>query len=658
MKIGGNNPPRRNGCKLSQGGVARMKNHSRCFRPKLAAISVLLAFSAPPSLHAFEIKNQAGEVIGSFDTTISLGGSWRAQGRDPALVGITNGGTSRSPNEDDGNLNYNKDKLYSNPIKVTHELGLKQQNYGVFTRGTYFYDFAYQDQQVSSVTGYGPRGRDRLGANGELLDLFVYGSFDLGGRKLNARLGQQLVSWGESTFIPNGINVINPVDVAKLRAPGSELKEALLPQPMIWASQELTDRLTVEGFYQFKHRRVVLDPRGSYFSTNDFVSDDGDRVFLGFARRVDQHFAPGFFSLGGATWAPRTADRNPGDSDQWGVGLRTFLRELNNTELGFYFMNYHSRVPMISGVRGAASIAGAPGILTCGAGSTLINLNVVFGLNPLGQAPCVATAVPLVAGNYFVEYPENIKLYGLSFNTSGPAGIALQGEYSYRPNQPVQLAATELLLAALGLPNNITGAGTAPASVAPGTVIPGYHRVQMHQLQLTATKAFGPTFGAEQFALLGEVGYTYLNLPSGMLFNGPATHLPAPGSFTGASNGSSQPGGAGYATRDSWGYRLLARLDFPNAIGGATLSPRVAFSHDVHGVSPTFNQGTKAATFGLTLNYKQNWQADIAYTSFWGGRTYASTDPVPTAGQPSTYASSANPLKDRDFVSVSLSYAF
>jgi hypothetical protein len=632
-----------------------MKNDTRLFSLGLAA--VLLALSAP-ALHAFEIKNQAGEVIGSFDTTVTLGGSWRVQGRDPALVGIANGGSARSPNEDDGNLNYNKDKLFSNPAKVTHELELKQGNYGVFARGAYFYDFAYSDQTVSSVTGFGSRGRDRLGRDAELLDLFVYGAFDVSGRRLNVRLGQQLVSWGESTFIPNGINVINPVDIAKLRSPGAELREALLPQPMLWASHGFTDWLTVEGFYQFKHRRVLIDPRGSYFSTNDFVSDDGDRAFLGFGRRVDQHFAPGFFSLGGAAWAPRSADRAPGDSGQWGMALRMFFRELNNTELGLFFVNYHSRAPMISGVRGAASIAGAPGIPGCGAGSTLINLNVIFGFNPLAQGTCFAGGAPLVVGNYFTEYPENIRLYGLSFNTSGPAGIALQGEYSYRPNQPVQLAATELLLAALGLPNNITGAGTAPAAVTPGTIIQGYRRVQMHQLQLTATKAFGPRIGAEQLSVVGEVGYTYLNLPSGLLFNGPATHLPAPGSFTGASAGSFQPGGTGYATRGSWGYRLLARLDYPNAIAGGTLSPRIALAHDVHGVSPTFNQGAKAATIGLTYNLKQKWVADLAYTAFWGGRTYAGSDPVPTPGQPSAFASSANPLKDRDFVSLSVSYSF
>jgi hypothetical protein len=99
-------------------------------------------------------------------------------------------------------------------------------------------------------------------------------------------------------------------------------------------------------------------------------------------------------------------------------------------------------------------------------------------------------------------------------------------------------------------------------------------------------------------------------------------------------------------------------MEFNNAIGAATLSPRIAFSHDVEGVSPTFNEDTKAITVGLGYNLRQVWQADLAYTSFYGGRTYSGTDPAMTGTQPRTFATSANPLKDRDFLAVSLSYAF
>jgi len=71
-----------------------------------------------------------------------------------------------------------------------------------------------------------------------------------------------------------------------------------------------------------------------------------------------------------------------------------------------------------------------------------------------------------------------------------------------------------------------------------------------------------------------------------------------------------------------------------------------------------------ALTFGIGVNYLQKWQFDLAYTTYFGGKTYSGTD-APNAssgalppGQSASYASGSNYLKDRDFLSVSVSYAF
>lgn len=81
--------------------------------------------------------------------------------------------------------------------------------------------------------------------------------------------GKQVVSWGESTFIPGGINVINPVDVPAFRAPGSELKDALLPVEMFYMSAGITENVTVETFVQADWEPVRPDDCGTFFSTND-----------------------------------------------------------------------------------------------------------------------------------------------------------------------------------------------------------------------------------------------------------------------------------------------------------------------------------------------------------------------------------------------------
>ena len=594
------------------------------FTAHLLSCAVALAFA--PAGRAFEFKT-GGDLAGHFDTTITLGAMWRAQGRDPARIAITNGGTARSPNEDDGNLNYDRHDLVSGLVKVGHDLDLKYRNYGFFGRVLYFYDAA-----IDRKDGLPPEAKKRLRADFEVYDAFVRGQFDLGGRRLNARAGNQVVSWGESTFIGNGINVINPVDVAKLRAPGSELKEAFLPAAMVWASQEINERFSLEGFYQAKYRKTRLEPRGTFFSTNDFISPGGEAAYIGFGRRFDQNrpLVPptGATAAIAQVWAPRLPDRDPSDSGQYGIAARIFLKELSDTEIGLYALNYHSRTPLVSSIRGTTTQA--------------LNVAAAGG-----------------SARYFAEFPEDIHLYGIGFSTAGPAGIALQGEFSYRSNQPLQLSSIELLLATLGAANNITGGAAAAAAVPIGTEIAGWRRVKMQQAQVTATKSFGPQLRASQFVVVTEAGYTRLDLPDGLLFNGPGVFLPAAGSSTGTSFGSSQPGMLGYATRGSWGYRLVARLDYSNALFGATLSPRAAWAHDVRGVSPTFNQATKALSLGLGINFQQNLQADISYTAFFGGRDYAGVDPAAVpAGQPASFSSTANPLKDRDFLAINVSYSF
>lgn len=617
------------------------------FRRRVLSTAVTLALAVGAgSVQAFEF--QSGELSGSFDTTVSLGGLWRMESREKSLISVANGGTSRDPNADDGNLRYKRNELVSTTLKATHDLELKYRNFGAFVRGSYFYD-----PTIRSKGSLGRDARDELGSDAEILDAYVRGTFQIGGRNLNLRLGRQVVSWGESTFIQNGINVLNPVNVSRLRAPGSELKEGFIPTTMAYATQELTDNLSVEVALLAEWKKTKIDPVTSFFSTNDFVGEGGDRAFTGFGRRNDLNAAAGIFGVNAnaAVWAPRSADKKADNDGQYGIAFRYFAPELNNTEFGFYHANYHSRTPYISGYRGGVTVAATPSP-PAPPGCRVIDVPAAsFGLG----AGCAVAAGR--AGTYFVEYPEDIKLWGLSFNTTGPSGIALQGEYSYRPNQPLQLPSADLLLAAVGLANQLTSTNPAAAAgVAYGTEISGYRRVKMHQVQMTGTKTFGPTFGAEQLVVVGEVGYTRLELPSNLKFAAPGCHLPQVGSSVATSNGSTSSGC--FATENSWGYRLVGRLDYPNAIGAVTVSPRLAFSHDVDGRSPTFNEGAKALTLGFGFNYRQNWQADIAYTAFFGGKKISGVDPVATPGQVRTYSSHTNPLVDRDFLAISLSYSF
>jgi hypothetical protein len=657
----------------------------RAFLPavKVSAVAVAsaIALSFAGAANAVQFTYDSG-VTGSFDTTLSYGLSIRAQAPIKSLIGIANGGASRSVNEDDGDRNYKKGTPFANVVKATSDLDLKYEGWGFFARGTYFIDFANRKKEF-----LGPIAKERVGEDGRILDAFFTKSFDIGGTKLRLRGGNQVISWGESTFIPNSINSINSVDLVKLRTPGSELKEAFLPTSSLLASLEITKSASLEAFVQFNHDRTKLDPRGSYWSNNDFASDDANQVFLSFGRRNDLTRKPvtnpvppttpqlgpaaqallGVFDPAAAIWAPRAADRDPSDHGQYGAAFRYLASELNNTEFGFYYLNYHSRIPFLSGTKGT---------VTSGLTGT-----------PLG-APAAQTGT----ANYYTEYPENIRLLGFSFNTQGPIGTALQGEISYRPNQPLAIAAPEVLLAALGAPNLLTGFRTIPgtvdaaagrpfgasaaALVPNGTRLQGWERVKMMQAQMTATKGVPNILGADQFVFVGELGFTkYIGLNSNLKFNGPGVSLPATqeGAVAGQA-GSVQT--EGFVTESSWGYRLVTRAEYPNLVFNANVAPRIAFNHDVKGVSQTFTEGVKSVSLGTNFDWQKKITLDFSYTNFFGGRTYCGTDRITNAGQTSlgaqingvaalgrapqgaSYCTNSNPIRDRDFYSIVATYSF
>ena len=669
-----------------------------------AALVATLALALAAPAHAFEFSFAGDQVTGYLDTTLSVGSLWRMQGRNPGLIAIANGGTSRDPNADDGDLNYSKGDLVSLAFSGTSDFLIKYRDFGAFARGIFF-----RDKAAIENADLGDKARLHTAKYAQFLDAYAFGKFDLAGRALFVRAGNQVVNWGEGTFIRNGISILNPVDVEKLRTPGAELKDALRPTPMLWLLQEVTDRLSVEATWMprwdehFPDTHVRPEPRGKFFSTDDFAVDDGKTYYTGFGRRNDSHGAAGVYpvSSAGQLYVPR-GSTNEDKGFQYGVALR-YLVPRANTEISLYHINYHSRAPLVSGVRGglttaetisnnllpadvaALQAAGIPATAAGDPACTSIDLPAFDRLQTpaniarlaqivggVGQATSLSAqnatnaacaAAGGRAGTAFVIYPKHIKLWGIGASAGFSGGVSLQGEYSYRGNQPVQLPAAELLLAVAGAGNQLTGTDPDAASEVPyGTEITGFRRVAMHQVVATATKTFGPMLRASQVVAIAEIGYTYLDLPGSLKFAGPGCHLPQPGSDASSAYNSTSAGC--FATRSSWGYRLASRVDFDNLIDGGTVTPHIAFAHDVGGVGPTFNAGVKALTLGLGVSYLKNWQAEVAYTAYFGGRTYSGTDmpnassgPLPP-GQATSYASGANPLRDRDFLSVSVSYAF
>lgn len=599
--------------------LQRSKNQTPAFTRRLLPLLVGTAISIN---QAQAVEFNLGEIEGRFDSQISVGASWRMDAPSSDLISGVNGGTSKGAGSyDDGTQNFKKGETFSQIVKGVHDLELSYENMGVFARAKYWYDAELESGSRAhghAANKYDPGAElDDSGFNDyakfsgfEVLDAYWYGAFDIGEKPLDVRVGRQVVNWGESTFIQGGLNAINPFDVNAFRRAGAEVKEGLLPVNMAFASFGVTDNLSVEGFYQLQWEPTAIDGCGTYFSTADFVAEgcDGIRINSGALGTLDdQTYFNNPAILGGAdpvVYRDENGRREADDDGQFGLAFRYFSEELNNTEFGFYAAKYHSRLPIASGIYNVGH-------------------------------PVIST----LASEYYIEYPEDIKMVGLSFSTN-VGDIAWSGEISHKTDVPMQINGTSLIAGILSvgatgntaLDNHIQTSTNGGAS--PGNDVDGYQVFDISQFQTSLISFHDQVLGASRLTLIGELGWTHVH---GLDESANALKYGRHGSF-----GYTAGDNDGFVTQDSYGYVLRANLNYPNAFAGVNLKPEISFKHGVEGYGPApgpaFREGEKTLGLSLTADYLNKYSVQIAYSDYFGG--------------------DYNELEDRDFLSLSASVSF
>ncbi|MBV8403894.1 MAG: DUF1302 domain-containing protein [Gammaproteobacteria bacterium] len=706
-----------------------------------AAAAACLAAGIAPRALAFSFSSQSGDWTGSWDTTIGYGQGWRVSNPDCRLIAIANGGCGYGPNADDGDLNYLHKAEFTQALTGVTELALNYRDKaGVFVRGSGLYDFSVMGNHVDR-TPLSHEAKGVVGSYTRLLDAFGYLRFNLATLPSELRVGRQVQDWGESTFIPGGLNAVDYFDVTALQVPGAELKQALLPDSMVVFNSQLSTNLSTQLLYLWSWHPDIIEPTGAYFSTNDVAgAGSNQRVVLGFGAISDQ--GTDFSSLGGGLindfqTIPRLPDHKPSEQGQYGINFKLYLPNFGQgTQLGFYFLNYTSRLPMASLQTGSqAGLGNSYGAATAAAAAARAlssnpfaaavqigtaagqqaaaatggNLSAAtaqqyatIGANTLiagGPAAVSAQASNLAANEYsrtegfFEEFPQDIKMLGLSFNTQVQAtGTALQGEVAYRHNVPLQIDDVELIYASLtpfetGIAKLLGEPTTGPGHCVPGSATPitgcnqlglyglgqtirGYELKDTWHFDFGATQVFANVFKASQAVLIFEVGADYVpgledklsGGPQGfgLRFDGPGTNLSGNPNLGGypefpAVNGQCaktsvpnslgqclEPGSA-FATSFAWGYVVAGRLEYDNAIGDWNLIPHFTWQQDVTGVSAgpggAFRAGRIDTTVGLTASIHNRWELDVSYTNYGGAGQY-------------------NQLNDRDFVAASVKVSF
>ena len=418
-----------------------------------------------------------------------------------------------------------------------------------------------------------------------------------------------------------GLNTLNPINVGKLRSPGAELKEAMEPVGMAYLSVGLTDNLSFEALYTYDWDETTLDESGTYFSTLDVAGDDGFKLMaaVGLPDNKLASVADTPFSI------PRATDSTP-DDDQFGLALRYYAPQLNDTEFGLYYMRYHPKTPILSFHTGSQQ---AMDDFYAGAATD----------------PNAAFSDYLKETDYQMGYDEDIDLIGVGFNTE-VFGFGLQGEFAYRKDVPLQIDDAELLFALAGsvMPGVNLANQAGDYFGQADTLIEGSIKRDTYQTQFTLSKLVGPILGADGSVVLCELAWLHID------------DMPEKGDLRletfgpwGSGNtllnqgfGMSHESNSNFPDEDSWGYVLYGQLDYNNVIGSIGLSPRVAWSHDFNGISPNggpFIEGRKSIAVGVEARYLANLSADLSYTDYFGG-------------------GKLNQINDRDFVAFNLKYSF
>lgn len=554
----------------------------------------------------------------------TYGAAWRAQDRNPDYVFAPNAqaagagaGSAFGRNTDDGNLNFDRgDRVYS----VFKGLGVADFGCdGVQARvsAIAWTDRVAEDRDMD--WGHVPNG---YAAGAPLSDAGAHHRARFSGAALQEawvqlgrsaspdggagqtqrwlRVGRQYIPWGVPfTRFGGGIEQVNAEDLLMRALPGTSdvtatgyarisdvdpMREGFVPAGSVLARWTEGPAL-IEGFYQYSFEPNVLPGCGRFDSLADYVADGCDRVYVGNGSDRQAQAA--------GLLARRAPDVDPSGGGQYGMRL-----QYDNASYGrfaFYAANIHSRRYVVSAIKsgrvGPPLLPGDPG----------------------GQNV-----------QYYLEYPEDIRLFALSWSAVFNAErTRLNVEYTLQPDQVLRLNNTDMLRA---FASGDAGPLRADAdALAPGARFSGYDRYRVSQLRVSGAHDHYGMLGAARFTVSGEVGVKSVSgLPSPDERRYGRSDAFGLGPVNGTCTGSAiQCSNDGYVSSSAWGYRLRLEADYATPLPGLRLLPSLSWLHDVKGWSwdDAISEGRKATVLALRLqDAGARWFSDVSWTAIWGGQ--------------------------------------
>ncbi len=575
------------------------------------AMAVALACGTLPA-HAFDTLefDNGVRLETRINATYTL--STRMEKRDNLLAAASG--------SNDGNNNFDDGDLTGNRLALLFDFKLNRprddgQDLGLVFSASSFYDDVYNDRNANdpgsgTPVGYNPNrvnkpprfdeftdGAERYhGGYSRILDAYAYGLFDVGGRRLSARLGRQVVSWGEALFFPGISLAQGPADGTKTGIPGTETKDQLLPEDQVSLSFEATPDWTLLAHWQFGFHETLAPAPGSYLNSSDAVGPGGKCLgpWVNLPPVVIPAAGINFAGYTGCSFGIRGEDITPSDTGQWGVGTR--YRITDATELGLYYLNYSDRTPV------PEINAFTPGVAIPPA------LQPSFGIRQIGN------------GSYNVRYFEDVELIGATASTSlGLVSVA--AEVSYKDGAPV-----------------LVDTVVDPAT---GAVIPNPTEGTVIQANVNAFANFGRTRLSPLTIFIAEVSYVDIGDLDARKAPGVETLPPAMQAFFPASQEPS------FDTNSAWAFSTSLALGYPNLFEGWDLNVALAYSNQISGrtlVGGVGGEGDQRFSVGFNFVRLSNLSMGLTWLGFLGD---ASTD-----------IKEFRPLVDRDQLSLVAKYSF
>jgi hypothetical protein len=241
------------------------------------------------------------------------------------------------------------------------------------------------------------------GPSGELLDAFVFASFDAGDVPVSIKAGRHTVYWGESLLLGGAVHGISysqmPLDLQKgFATPGTEVKELFRPLGQVSAQAQLGQEVSVALQYFYEWDSARYPEGGTYLGP-------ADPLFNGPDRQIVPVPSPTRVTLVNAARGEASEPKQGGD---FGAALRWSPQWLDGT-VGFYYRRYSDKLPNVF----LTSLVPTP----------------IYANSP-------TPTVVAVNGEYKLVYKDSVDLYGISLSKQ-IAGVSVGAEVSYRHNTPL-----------------------------------------------------------------------------------------------------------------------------------------------------------------------------------------------------------------------------